>query len=73
MPKKTKNTKTKQSPPIGKQKVENKNEFYTKHKNTIWTIVVLIILTLFFIVNNTRKIPEHGPYPPNYLNGNSAN
>lgn len=70
MPKKQKNNKSKSNYPIGKQAAkvaaDNKNEFYQKHKSTIWTIIVLIILTIFFIVNNTRDVPEHGPYPPNY-------
>ena len=55
-----------------KQQTETESDFYHKHKNTFWTIVVLIILAIFFIINNTRKVPEHGAYPPNYLNGNSS-
>jgi hypothetical protein len=51
---------------FGTKTTEKKSDFYQKHKNTIWTIVVLVILTIFFIVNNTRDVPEEGPYPPNY-------
>lgn len=69
MAKRIKSSQTKTNYPIGKQTVnpESKQEtdFYTKHKSTIWTIIVLIILTIFFIINNTRKIPDEGPYPPN--------
>ena len=36
------------------------------YKNTFWTIVILVILLIFFIVTNTRHEPEHGPYPPGY-------
>lgn len=70
MAKRNKSSQTKTNYPIGKQteKPESKqgSDFYTKHKSTIWTVIVLIILTFFFIINNTRNIPEEGPYPPNY-------
>lgn len=51
---------------IGKQSVEKKPLIDHKTKNMIWTIVTIIILLIFFIVNNTRTEPEEGPYPPNY-------
>lgn len=73
---KNRNSKQKSSYPIGKQdtkQVVKEPDFYDKHKSTIWTTLVLIILTVFFIVNNTRKVPEQGPYPPNYNNGNTVN
>ena len=73
---KNKNTKQKSTYPIGKQtskQVEKEPDFYHKHKSTIWTVIVLVLLTFFFIVNNTRKVPEQGSYPPNYLKGNTAN
>ena len=46
------------------------SDFYHKHKNTFWTVVVLVILAIFFIMNNTKKTPERGPYPPNYQQEN---
>lgn len=52
--------------PIGKKPIENKPLINPKYKNTFWTIVVLIVMTVFFIVNNTKSVPERGPYPPNY-------
>jgi uncharacterized integral membrane protein len=73
---KNRNTKQKSTPPIGKQsgkQIEKEPDFYTKHKSTLWTMIVLIVLTIFFIINNTREVPEQGPYPPNYLKGNSEN
>ncbi|MEJ2105410.1 MAG: hypothetical protein P8X47_12685 [Ignavibacteriaceae bacterium] len=77
MPKKQKSGKSKSNYPIGKQGIktatEEKNDFYNKHKSTIWTIIVIIILAIFFIVNNTRDVPEHGPYPPNYNGPKSLN
>lgn len=76
MPGKNKTTKQKSTYPIGKQaskQVEKEPDFYTKHKSIFWTIIVLIILTVFFILNNTREIPDQGPYPPNYLKGNTTN
>jgi hypothetical protein len=51
---------------FGTQKPEKKPLIDPKYKNTIWTIVFLAILVIFFIVNNTRSVPEEGPYPPNY-------
>jgi len=76
MAKKRKSNKTGSASPIGKQAGKQpekiKSEFYHKHKSTIWTIIVMIVLAIFFIVNNTRKIPEQGPYPPNYKSANSS-
>jgi len=51
---------------IGKQVVEKKPGMNPKTKNTIWTVVTIIVLLIFFIINNTRTEPEQGPYPPNY-------
>jgi len=70
MSKRKKNTKDRQ---IGKKPVEKKPLINPKHKNTIWTIVILLILLIFFIVNNTRDVPEQGPYPPNYKSGTANN
>jgi hypothetical protein len=73
---KNRSSKQKSSYPIGKQvtkQVVKEPDFYDKHKSTIWTTIVLIILTVFFIINNTRKVPEQGSYPPNYINGNTVN
>jgi len=77
MARKNKTTKLKSTYPIGKQagkqQEEKEPDFFQKHKSTIWTILVLVLLAIFFIINNTRKIPDQGPYPPNYLKGNTAN
>ncbi len=51
---------------IGKQNIEKKTLINPKHKNSIWTIIILLILVVFFIVNNTRPEPAQGPLPPNY-------
>lgn len=53
--------------PIGKKTVEKKHIINPRYKNTFWTIVIMIILTFFFIVNNTKSVQERGPYPPNYV------
>jgi len=77
MSKKQKNIKSSSNSTFGKQvkkkEIEKKSDFYHLHKNTIWTITILILLTIFFIINNTRKVPEQGPYPPNYNGVNSSN
>jgi hypothetical protein len=52
---------------IGKTTVSQKKPLIDpRYKNTIWTIVFLIVLIIFFIVNNTRSVPKHGPYPPGF-------
>lgn len=61
-----KNNKTVRERKIGKQVVEKKPGMDPKTKNTIWTVITIIVLLVFFIVNNTRTEPEEGPYPPNY-------
>jgi len=38
-----------------------------KLKSRIWTVITIIILLAFFIINNTRTEPAEGPYPPNYI------
>jgi hypothetical protein len=61
-----KNVKTK-SRQIGKTKVQEKKPLIDpRYKNTIWTLVIIVILTIFFIINNTRPVPDHGPYPPGF-------
>lgn len=51
---------------IGKQVAQKKPLIDPKLKNTIWTVITIIILLVFFIINNTKTEPEEGPYPPNY-------
>ena len=59
---------------IGSHQVEKKSWMHPKHRSTIWTIAIILILLIFFIVNNTRKEPEEGPFPPNFKqNSNNIN
>ena len=51
---------------IGKTAIEKKPLIDPKYKNTFWTVIILAILLIFFIMNNTRDEPEQGPYPPGY-------
>ncbi len=51
---------------IGKKKPVKKPLINPRYKNTFWTIIVFLILLIFFIINNTRPVPEHGPFPPSY-------
>lgn len=55
---------------IGKQPQQKKHLIDPQYKNAFWTIVIIVVLTIFFIVNNTRDEPEEGPYPPNYKPNN---
>ncbi len=52
--------------PIGKKTEEKKHLINPRYKNTVWTIIIVIVLTIFFIVNNTKSVQERGMYPPNY-------
>lgn len=61
-----KNNNTNRERKIGNQVVDKKTTIDPKVKNTIWTVLTIIVLLIFFIVNNTRTEPEEGPYPPNY-------
>lgn len=63
----TKNNKVKDRQ-IGKKSntVEKKHLIDPRYKNPVYTAIMLIVLLIFFIVNNTRKTPEHGPYPYGY-------
>jgi len=52
--------------PIGKKPVEKKHLINPRYKNTLWTVIIVVVLTIFFIVNNTKSVQESGTYPPNY-------
>lgn len=52
--------------PIGKKPIEKKHLINPRYKNTFWTIFMVVVLTIFFIVNNTKSVQERGPYPPSY-------
>ncbi|MFA4922866.1 MAG: hypothetical protein WC557_01590 [Ignavibacteriaceae bacterium] len=52
---------------IGKTPLQEKKPLLDpKIKSRIETIAFLLVLLFFFILNNTRKEPERGPYPPFY-------
>lgn len=53
--------------PIGKKPVEKKHLINPRYKNTFWTIVIVVVLTIFFVINNTKSVQERGTYPPNYV------
>jgi hypothetical protein len=52
--------------PTNKKPEEKKHFINPRYQNTVWTIVIVVVLTIFFIVNNTKSVQERGPYPPNY-------
>ncbi|MDP3831018.1 MAG: hypothetical protein Q8Q47_07090 [Ignavibacteriaceae bacterium] len=52
---------------IGKQEVTAKKPLIDpRYKNMVSTIVFIVVMIVFFIVNNTRTEPESGPFPPFY-------
>ena len=58
--------------PIGKKPVEKKHLINPRYKNTFLTIILVVVLTIFFIVNNTKSVQERGPYPPNYTSATGS-
>jgi hypothetical protein len=40
---------------------------YKKNRSRVYTLIFIIIMLYFFIVNNTRDEPKEGPYPPGYV------
>lgn len=66
MSKKIKQPKSRE---IGKSKIsveKKKTLIDPRYKNTFWTTILIIVLTIFFIINNTREEPKSGSYPPGY-------
>jgi hypothetical protein len=51
---------------IGKNPVVKKPLIDPRYKNTIWTVVFLVVMIFFFIMNNTGQSTEKGPYPPTF-------
>jgi hypothetical protein len=51
---------------IGRGRKEKKHLIDPRYKNLVWTVVFIIVMLIFFIINNTRNTPEAGPYPPGY-------
>ena len=65
--KKNSNIKERQ---IGKNSTIKKPLIDPRYKNTIWTVFFLIVLLIFFIMNNTIQVSERGPYPPTFNSSN---
>ena len=65
--KKNNNIKERQ---IGKNFPVKKPLIDPRYKNTVWTVFFLIILLVFFIMNNTIQVAEKGPYPPTFNSSN---
>jgi hypothetical protein len=55
---------------IGKNPVVKKPLIDPRYKNTIYTAIFLVVLIIFFIMNNTVQVPEKGPYPPTFNSSN---
>ena len=55
---------------IGKNYPVKKPFIDPRYKNTVWTIFFLVVLLVFFIMNNTVQVSEKGPYPPTYNSSN---
>jgi hypothetical protein len=51
---------------IGKNPTVKKPFIDPRYKNTVWTVFFLVVLLVFFIMNNTVQVPEKGPYPPTF-------
>ena len=55
---------------IGKNYPVKKPFIDPRYKNTVWTVFFLVVLMVFFIMNNTVQVSEKGPYPPTYNSSN---
>jgi hypothetical protein len=53
-------------PPANAEINQKKPWIDPRYKSFVNTIIFILVLLIFFIVNNTRKEPESGPYPPYY-------
>jgi thiol-disulfide isomerase/thioredoxin len=51
---------------IGKQKPEKKPFIDPRYKSLVYTIAFIVVILLFFIINNSQSETAEGPYPPNY-------
>ncbi|MDR3667236.1 MAG: hypothetical protein P4L35_10380 [Ignavibacteriaceae bacterium] len=51
---------------IGKNITVKKPFIDPRFKNTVWTVFFIIVLLIFFIMNNTVQVAEKGPYPPTF-------
>jgi hypothetical protein len=65
---------SKKSKSINKEKkigstVITKRSFwsYKKNRSRVYTLIFLLVMLYFFIVNNTKDEPKEGPYPPGYV------
>jgi hypothetical protein len=57
---------------IGKKVIEKKPLIDPRYKNTVWTAVIVLVLLIFFVINNTRSVPDQGPYPPSFNPASTA-
>ena len=55
---------------IGKNIPVKKPFIDPRYKNTVWTVFFIIVLLVFFIMNNTVQVTEKGPYPPTFNSSN---
>ncbi|MGE5353378.1 MAG: TlpA disulfide reductase family protein [Acidobacteriota bacterium] len=57
---------------IGNKQPVKKPLIDPKYKNLIFTGVLIVIIAIFFVVNNSKNEPAQGPYPPNYKGAGAA-
>jgi hypothetical protein len=65
------NEKKQKDRKIGKSETPKKHLIDPRYQNLFWTSLTIVVLLVFFIINNTRKEPDQGPYPP-YYNANGT-
>lgn len=51
---------------IGRNTTAKKPLIDPKYKNTFWTVLIVLVLIIFFIINNTRAVPDQGSHPPGF-------
>lgn len=51
---------------IGTKTTEKKPLIDPRYKNLITTVAVMVVIAVFFIINNSQSEPAQGPYPPDH-------
>lgn len=57
---------------FGTKKVEKKPLIDPRYKNLFYTVLTIVVIAVFFIINNSKSEPQEGPYPPNYKANNTG-
>lgn len=57
---------------IGTKTAEKKHLIDPRYKNLVYTIITIVVIAVFFVINNSQSEPEQGPYPPEHNESSEA-